>query len=485
VDAHTYVHGEWILWPRRLEPSLAADILSLFGPWTWHAEAASRGRAFLASTQSRRIHALQPGLLPPEWEDTDPDLVVGQVADWDEVAAIVRRTQGRVLVAEWPPNPGENWARYWFYGQGWPSGLPLAPGSVPGLLAASALPTLVLQPDRFTWVDNDAARWGGANRWFEHVRHNGSAIFLAAGILLLYVSVCAVSVVMQERRGSFAAALLVFAMSVPSASLIGTALDRSFGLLNWPLHHLAGLGAAAGFAWAGGAWCLRRRAHRLWPVFLLAGFAFLATDRTWTFFSPIFSESPLRASGATAGILLASLSAILSLSQGKVRWAAVALCLMAGLHPGLWPWGAIVATIAVIAFLSDRPFRLVLSLAAIVSLVALGSQVVRTGFSYAPDGLLRNASEIGTVNFARHVEALSTPASAVLVAFLLGIWLLRDPYLSARARRVFRSSPMHAHGARAASFAAVVGLCIPSMLTASVYALIAGGLALLYDAVTE
>lgn len=485
MDVHTYVHGEWILWPRRPAPSLAADVLSLFGPWAWDAEASSRGKAFLGTTQSRRVHSLQPGLLPAEWEDTNPDLVVGEVADWDEVAAIVRRTLGRVLVAEWPPSPGENWGRYWFYGQGWPSGLPLMPGSVPGLMSASTVPALVLEPERFTWVENDAARWGGANRWFEHVRHNGSAIFLVAGILLLYVSVCAVSVVLQERRGSFAAALLVLAMSVPSAGLIGTALDRFLGLLNWPLHHAVGLVAAVGFAWAGGTWGARHGVHRLGPVFLLTALGFLVSDRTWTFFSPIFSESPLRASGAMAGLLLASLSAIVSLSRGKARAAMVAICLGVGLHPGLWPWGGIVCAIALVAFLSGQAFRLVLCLGAIISLVALGSQVARQGFSYAPDGLLRRAEDIGTVNFARHVEALSTPASAVLAAFLVGIWMLRDPYLSARARRLFRASPMHAHGARAACLASVAGLCVPSMLTASVYALVAGGLALLYDAVTE
>jgi len=482
VDIHSYLHGEWVLWPYRSGGSDLADLWTMTTGQVW---APSEGDPEgLAIAQRRWLGAIGTqgqDLGSLERLRTGPGtttVTVREVQGWDEVANLARKD--RVLVLEYPPRPGQHWSRYWLYGMGWPKGLP-SPTGVRGLLPAGSVLSLVAKPTGVSWQDNDTASWGGANRWLEHINFGGPLLLFLMALVTVYASGCALYCLLIEQSGPLAALLIRFAMLGPFAMLGGTWLNLRFGIDQWAAHCLVVWVLLIGLT---SLLALTRPLNSVSPLAIAAAVStlvLLTTPLDWSFLSPVLSQTASRSGALTLGLgasAIVAIHAYLPRPQSMVASVALAFLFAAKIGPS-FGLGSLVPIVVGLASWQMPKWTW-----GSLSLLAAALAVVRHpgGVVFAPEGLIDYA-DLAKLNLAEYSRFLIGPAFASAVALALGALLLRDKFLHARIRRLWHERPTRASLYRASGLLSICAIVEPVTINAAMVALTTAVCATLHDGV--
>lgn len=536
LDPKAEVQAEWVLWPAKGESDGSNGLLSLVTGVDWRGEAddfvyqpSPDGNGYLAANavdlRSRGFFAARARLrgMRPVVTVLDPNglastgalllgyaggervqiapftgpwprgaLLVHEARNWDDIDALAKRAGGRVLVIENPPTGSDRWSRMWFFGKGWPSGIPHEAGlRVPGLIHARDALRLLQTPDRFAWVPNDAGHWGGANRWFDQVRFAGFAIELMAALLLVYVCGCAVFLIINERPGAFAAHLIAAVLlTIPAATLSGN-LARVLGtdtLLSTFVFVFVGLVMASLVLRS----LLERKqpdVHPLLATCLIGVAAMVLSDPRWSVLSQTFNDPvrgiPPEATGALFGFFAlgaAHLRTSWPRSEWPIRFVAAGLLLWG--VTGAWWRGPDLAllTLPVVAWLAAEGwFRAPMLL--FLALIPAPEASLRHGFVWLPYDLIERLDQRDAINLWRHFDFLRSP-SVLAFAAVAGLFaLLRESYLARKLRDHALRDPANRSLAWTAAAAFALSLLHPDLLHAAATLTIALFAVAVHDAV--
>ncbi|MFI5387457.1 MAG: hypothetical protein ACHQ50_15220 [Fimbriimonadales bacterium] len=457
VDENSYVHGEWILWPPADRPLGENRLLSLLTGIDW----AGTGNELVFTYQNGRylstgfkdlakrgyfqardrivqvpsaaigptggfasssvvllaLDGRSPQVVPlTSNQDWSNGVVIAEAESWDRVAAIAAKASGRVLVAEYPPPPGQRWSRYWLRGSGWRNALPdWSPYKVPGLIPASQAGNLLLNPNQFTWVENDSANWGGANRWLSFYAHTAPLVFAILGFFVVFFAGCTVYLISREEHARFGGTAVKYLTLIPATVLFAGHLTRVLGFSGTAIWYLFAFLSLVFVSQTLGAVCRRLfpGAHGMLGI-AITGFAITAASAPlWSLYSNVLGPNQLPLSPEAVGSLVAYLTGICAFARGggSALWLArlvAAGTLVWGVtqNPwwisGQWPFVAL----PIVCWLAgSRLFRLwMLPMLALLPLA--DGKVIRGGFVWAPGNLFPAFSQANAVNLARHAEFL-------------------------------------------------------------------------------
>jgi hypothetical protein len=427
-------------------------------------------------------------------------LVVFKANGGADITAVVRRTTGRVLVAEYPPRAAEvglpalrvgarrgpNWSRFWMLGRAWePAETNLIPQTaelgVPGLVAAKDLARLVLRPADFAWKPVPAG-WTGANRWFVFVQSSRGPILVGLFLALIVVTVMAAALAGQEKRSQLVCVFARALFLAPAALVLGGQFGRFGGL-------------SGSLVWFGSAWLVlvgiaaivNLAASRLseWePLVGIAAAGFvplLMLDPRYSVLGNVFEHGPPAFPGEAFGALLGAFTVLaMMVAARSVRLPGSGL-LLAGaiafifdacavfLRPwwsnGTLPFGGwwLVAGAAGLGLT-----RVAWALAPIASSLRIWA-IYAVGFSFLAPGLVETLSDVGSVNIAEVPRYLLSPLvlGCLFVAGALALFASR--FLAHQVRHALRERPAARSLAGLAGALLASGLLQPELLRAGGY----------------
>lgn len=531
VDERAIVHGEWILWPAATDGnrllsllsgldwqgtgheleftagpggSLSTDFkgLSATGYFTARArivdrptvalESHGQSAGPLAMLLSLDGHSPAPEIVPLGGKWPSDALVVAQANTWDQVAEIVQRARGRVLVIEYPPPAGKRWSQAWLQGANWPRGLATwSAFDVPGLIPASEVGNLLLHPDTFDWRPNDTANRGGANRWIAFVSYASPLTLSILGFSSIFFAGCAVYLISKEDHARVAGTVLKYLLLLPATVIMAGSLTRQLGydgVILW----LAGTYGVLVFASLVLGGIFRQafpRAHPLLGISLVGFMATVASSPLWSMYSNVLNPNVLPIAPEAAGAVVGYLTAICAFSRGagSAAWMARGLAVLTlawGVAvptwwvSGQWPF-ALLPLVALIA--GEGWFRLWM-LPVFAAAPALNTGALRHGFVWAPGNLYSNLSQLGGINLARDAEFFTSFGfvSAALIVGALALFV--EKYFFHEIRRtLIRDSRVK--GLFFASYACgAMGILQPLMLYPALVCFVGGLFVLLSDA---
>lgn len=533
VDERTYVKGEWLLWPAPDRADGANRILSLLTGMDWdgtggglvfglrdgkYLSAALRPLGIMGYFRARERVVGSPTiavatfdnkpspislflaldgrspqvawfLVSQEWPKNA--LVVAEADNWDQVAAITRTAGGKVLVAEYPPPPGQNWSRYWMRGSGWPSRLPVwRSWNVPGLIPASQAGNLVRHSASFSWVENDVNNWGGANRWLAFMAYTSPLTLAILGFLAAFFVGCTVYLVSIEEHAKFGSTAVKYLTLLPATILLAGVVTRAFGtsaVSVWIIGSFALLVVAAQLL-GGLLGKLLPNSHPMLAI-CVVGFATSACcPPLWGMYSNVFSATPLSISPEAAASFFGYLVGLCAFSRGSpgAKWLTGGVAILAfawgiGLNPwwvgGEWPF-AVLPLIAVLV--STRLYR-VWMLPVFALLPLADGKLIVHGISWSPGDLYSNFAQFGGINLARHAEfftsygfvgcGLAAGAMAIFVERYFFHEIRRTLIRDSRTRALFQASFV----------CAAMGILQPLMLYVALMSFVGGTCVLLVD----
>ena len=454
------------------------------------------------NSDSPIVHAYKMG------EDQWPvgHLMVTELSSWDDIVALEKRTTGRILVVEYPPQEDVPWTRYWLRGSQWSihgsnlklnpedGVIPMQPGlAVPGLVRARLLFPLLMTPDRFVAQPVSIRSWPGANR-FLHVSHfYGPTV---NGIWLLSV-VCVVIwgavLVANERTSHVAPVLLAGAMLSPATVTVAGLFGRHLSVDAWPVW--IGLSSIASIMLAAGLSALLRkwlpRCHPLMGVCVVGLTSMLACNPVWSFLSPLFAGKSNPVSAIALGAVFAYLVGIGAFIRGSgPRWlwvprGASLAFLVGGCAFKCWWTEDLDATIFiavaswVIAEGLFRSYVMVAFLCWPASLIP----IIAGGFIWAPLGLLYRGRDTVGLNTAEYVDFLTSLSLWVCLTVALWVALFGYRFFFHQLRMLVRLDARREMLPSAALVSAAFGVLHPAFLSAGLVVGTGAVCALLFDAV--
>lgn len=525
VEPDAYIHPTWIKWPAPSGPVGSNRLLSLLSNLDWSFGLEAFGfeplsgtgwrirnlsalnavgwfrsrRALLGGSQTFLLtdsagNVQRPAQALALGSDGDessrridspwPPNALGIISarSGDDVAAVVRRTSGPVLVVEYPPPARQDWSRIWLVGKtAWPKGLPYEPRiGVPGLLRANAAVPLMLRPHDFPW--RPAPRnWAGANRWLAYLQRATPFYFLFFGFVAAGLAIGGFWFASQEQNGpGLSLALRIFAMA-PAATVLGGNIALYAGLPGasiWILVSLAVLSGASALLARIVPGDLRSEPLFAWGLvgFLVLWFG----SPTYSLFSPIFARTLAGDSGFYLGALLAYFIAavrpVLRLDRARIGWLcglALVLLLPLALHAIGWQGGLSLgfAPVDLCFCACCFPAGVVSSrLAFVAPAILMLGRVIQTatfGFAFLPNGLVATDSQAGATNIFDLASFLVSPGFLGLVFLVGSVALFASAYLSHRIKAALRRPPLCAPSLRIAAFLAVGGIWSAVLLQAS------------------
>lgn len=485
-----YVEDAWVRWPRA-DGATGNRLLSLLTGEDWRGDSADyrftqtgrdgwqagnlaslRERGYFAAKIPAAALVLGPGrsrdvlllaadekalVKPFRLEDRWPEgrLMVAQAAGWDDVAAILRATTGRVLVLEYPPLEGDEVSRAWLRGAAWPKGrtnlagtaVPALPtyrvtGDVPGLIPAREVGRLLTGTSEPKWIADPGPRWPGADRWIRYAREVGMGARAFLGLAAFALLLWGVRLVADERRSrSYFGAVSALALAIPTVVLAG-GLARFGGMAAWPVAFPV-VGLALG-AVGGGLYLAARRwlplTHRLWPVALAAALATVIGEPDYSALSGPLDLVPRNVAPEPLGLMLASVLVLVAGARGErlgsgIGFGVAAGCALAGLSSGL----ALLPLLAAVA--AHRRFRWWMGLV-LVPFTDGVQALVRGGAVYREGGLLRVLSDRAAYDVAPVVRFLISPALLVGALALGSAWVFSPAFATHQVRRIWGRSPL-------------------------------------------
>lgn len=533
VDESRYIQGEWLLWPPEDRPSGSNRLLSLLTGMDWtgtkdelvfglrdgkylslaiqelgrrgyfvardqvvqapsfavgSASGFARPAALFLAMDGRSLQ-VTPLTLKDRWP---PGVAFAEAESWDEVAAIAGKAGGRVLVVEYPPQPDDRWSRYWLRGSGWGTRLPtFRDFDVPGLIPASQAGALLLHPNRFRWVENDAGNWGGANRWLTFIHHAGPLTFSVLSFLAGFLAGCTVYLISTEEHARLGGTSLKYLTLLPATVLLAGQATRWLGPPAFVLALCVSFSILVLASQALGAF-FKSTSPRANPMLALALVGLVATALSpplWSLYSNVLGINPLPLSPEAVGSLFAYLVGVCAFVQraGPIVWLGrflVLATLLWGvlLNPwwvaGQWPFAALPL---VALFVGEGRFRL-WTLPVFGLLPLADGRLLRHGVVWAPGNLYPSLTSRDSLNFARHAEFFMSFGFLVsfLVAGAMAVFVER--YFFHEIRRTLLRDPRMMALFQAAAACAAMGLFQPLMLYPALFCAIGGGFLVLADA---
>jgi hypothetical protein len=526
-----YVEDAWVRWPRA-EGATGNRLLSLLtgedwrgdpadyrftqsGRDTWQAGNLARlkERGYLDAKIPAAALVLGPGrsrdvlllaadeaapVKPYGLEDKWPEgrLMVAQAGGWDDVAAIERGTQGRVLVLEYPPLEGDEVSRAWLRGNAWPQGrtnlagtaVPALPeykatGGIPGLIPAWEIGRLLTGSQEPKWVADPGPRWPGADRWVRYVREVGMGARALLGLAAFALLLWGVRLVSDERRSrSYFTGIFALALAIPVIVLAGS-LTRLGGMAAWPVAFPV-VGVALG-AIAAGLYFASRRwlplTHRLWPVALAAALASAIGEADYSALSGPLDLAPRPVAAEPMGLMLAGVLVLVAGARGERLAMGIGLGVAAGVAlTGMAAGFALLPLLAVLA--AHRRFRWWMGLA-LVPFTEGMQALLRGGAVYREGGLLRVLSDRAAFDIAPVVRFLISPALLLGVLALGSAWVFSPAFATHQIRRIWGRSPLARSLGRLSLALVPAGIFQPPVLDAAYIVLASAVFVLFTEAV--
>ncbi len=524
VDERNYIHGEWVLWPPAATAEGQNRLLSLLTGVDWDRDSdelifSRQGETWIsqefASLNSRGYFTARSELVtgktklllprsgissaralllalegPNVTANAPGDFWVAEAESWDDVAAIVKRAGGRVLVVEYPPPARQRWSQAWLRGANWPKQLPLwKPYGIPGLIPAAQVGALLLHLERFRWVDNDASNWGGANRWLAFVQYVSPLLLSVVCFLGAFFVGSTIYLISLDEKARFGVAAMKATSLIPAAILAAGSFTRSGGQAAFsftlPLVFLILLVAADIL----GA-IIRVRSERAHPMLAFALIGLIATAPSpplWGAYSNVLGQNVLPVSPEGVAALFVYLTGASVLARGtSLVWLArsFGLFLFAwGVFndpwwvAGVWPF----AFLPLLALIVGEGYFRIWMLPFLALIPLADGAVVLHGFVWAPGNLLPSYDKRDSLNLARYIEFACSPGffGSVLVGGLMAAFV--DRYFFSRVRHALVVEPRPKALFQAAMASAALGLLQPLLLYVALWSFLAGVLVLLTD----
>ena len=530
-----YQEPTWILWPVSSGPDQANRFLSLASGVDWQAPQEipaftvrngvaqnsesvishwrNRGyfEAVVKNVGGRRMCAIAPEpaavrqrVLLSAWTKTkisivgktDPfpaqSMVVAGATGanpWDEVARLVDRAGGRVLVIEVPAEAGDRWSRFWLMGEGWPEGVPKTRADgIPGLVEAHNLYRL--------FNDNPALEWqppiaNPPQQWLTFGHRTAPIVLVFLAVASVYILGLAVFMVLREQASRTSMLLLRLVVIGPAAIVLAGRLTSLTDLAKW-VYALPTAFVGLSF----GAWALNWTArqfiedcHPLWGEFVVGLFTLAGINPVWSMFTNVLGphRAPINPEAFGAFVAYAVGSNYLFSDQRGTRsvWGLVAASLTLDLMIlSRWATPLNAAAIPVTVAALCRPIlrKPLLWVVAMVAVGLLGAFYL-PGLVYAPDHLVYNFRQVGKFNCAEQIAFLRAPMFISVVLISATIAFIGDKFLGHQVRRAMAFSPKPKLFFYAAMGFAIAGVFIPLYLHAALATVILGGITVLFDAV--
>lgn len=537
VDIRLYVHLNWVLWPAPVRSDGMNQTLSLASgedwmgepgdttfepgdgdePWRSDAQNSLRDRGYfearnriVGTHQIVALRSIGGGVSVPALvvalardgnakvagidEDIAPNSTVAYGArDWDAVKKLSDRVD-RAVVVEYPVPPGgQRWSRLWFTGK-WPEGLP-TPVGVPGLVPASRLVRLVMNPGSASW-EPAPRHWTGANRWLDFVRVTGVEVLGVEGLGLMMFLAVAAALAAKERRSKVLSGLFPIALLVPAANLVGGNACVLFGLAAWWPAFIVSLLSLSCAALILAQVAEKAHMHAYLGVAAVSLLATSLGNPLWSFYSPVLGHVSGQFSPVALGVWAASAAGVCRFSHPQSqewesilrvkepRWPAIAglvYTLLCGAF-FLWPHrGAALmsgeASVAVVAICAGSG----IANRWLMPLLALSPPRHSYALAWSPGNLLDDFGSRDDINLARHVLFLASPGLVALVVVLTLTLLLVDKFFWRQVSRAIRGSNVHRSFLWLTGTLFAMGVLRPEVLPAAYYALFAQLLVLMGD----
>ena len=505
-----YTHPTWVLWPRAVDYKQISRLLSLPSGVDWDSanldELKGFDQAVLDHLGMRPRFAFRPDKAPMQgaltylggWSDGDsipsigmndpwPDEALILAAPsgrnpWDEIAALSRKAGGRVVVVEFPSSPETNWTRVWLRGSGWPEGVPCLPQTrISGLVPASSLLSL-LKSDSAEWTEGEQIP---PDRWLGFGHEIAPVALLFLGVAVVYILGMAVYSVFREQNSRFAQWMIRLLVLGPAAILLSGRLVASTSIelwVPWLLASLIGLSIVARLVGLVGE-------HPLWGEFLIGSAVAAVVDPATSMFSHAIGIHPDKCSPEAFGALAAYAGGAAFLLKSRpvqrMGWSlilgvgiALAIYSATWLMPvGTWPYG-ILALILIQAWAGRWALG-----AGLAVVLGLYWSLIQPGLSYSPKGLVHRYDQIGRFNCADQVAFLLSPTFICFALVAAAVAIGANRFFGHQLRRALSFSPLPAQILYVATTFGILGAFVPIYLHAALATAIAGGVAVLFDAV--
>jgi len=416
-------------------------------------------------------------VLSPTQRLEENGLYVTEARHWDEVAAVRKRTKGRILVLEWSDEPARMLSHVWLLGEGWPIGTPRSNKfRVTGTLALTEIGKLLAVPKRFTFTSLNrgevARRWGGESPGISF----GLCVVAAFFAVILGIATWCVS---QERNSALARAGLDALLVLPACLSISGAAARYLGPeLLWlcvpPLIViLVLLGQLIGKL----VLVSKGAISQISVLFGINVVALSLGEPSWSALSSVFQETDRPLSGMWVGAWLLSLIGIASISAGKpTLWAWGSRLLLAAafgislVNPG---WCAAAGIVVLCApfwavIVGERWVPNWLVAGAIFGCGAING--LRHAVTFAPQDRFVTFWDIPAVNLWWYGFGLRDPAFWFAIGLCILLAILGDRFYFRQLKRTIQNSLL----VKTTSFVLVAGLLLPASEPKLYDSLIAG-----------
>lgn len=407
----------------------------------------------------------------------DNNLYVTEVRSWDEVAAIRRRTNGRILVLEWPEETTKQLTHFWLMGEGWKSGVPKSNDfRTNGTLALTEIGRLLATPEEFKFSSINRGEVG--RRWGGEAQENALGL-VALAVLLAGVLAIATWNIAQERNPPWVRTGLDSLLLLPSCFALSGVAARYLGpelmWLSIPPLLIVLLLAANGIGRL-----LGREDGAVSQVAILSGINVCALafgEPSWSPLSSVFVETDRPMSGLWVGCWLLSLIGLAGVSSEKpTKWTwAVRFILLglflAGLTGQFW-WGA-----AGLVILSAPVWAVMVSERWLSNWIIAGAifgcgafSILRGAVVFAPLDRFVTYWDIEALNVWWYAFGLRDPAFWFVVGLCVLLRILGDRFYFRQLKRATQNSAQ----VKSTSFIIAAGLLLPASEPRLYDAVIAG-----------
>lgn len=533
VPLANYSHPIWILWSKPAGPDQSNRLLSLPSGVDWQAIAPTNdfqvdanrarwmsapawekmgffkaARKFVGSrtifAYRKKGEAVPPStLLAASAFPTTPlvttdgrwpsnAFVVATVSGptaWDEKAKLAAKAEGRVMVVEIPDDPSAMWTRIWLEGKGWPDGVPtLSSSRVPGLVRSREAMRIFIDPTQAIWKPSLTEP---PNRWLEYGHQTAPVLLVFLGVIAIYIIGLGVYATLREVMSRAELFLLRLLVLGPVTLVVAGKLTAVTSLNLWPQWHVLSLAVLFLTAWLINLIVGRfsEAFHPLWGEFAVGMLAVLFVDPAFSMFSHVLGPHRAPVSPEAFGAMAAYVVGSRALWTVKPGFRIVTAVIAGGMvlkFCASSEWLAPVAfgcfPLLIVAYGGSaiRNLKIWLPVMAVLGLI---SALWLPGLAYAPAGLVRNLSQVDKFNCAEQIAFLMSPTFVCFCLVAIISWIAGDKFLGHQFRRAMSFSPQPTAFFPIALCFAVAGVFIPLYLHAALATVIAGGVAVLFDAV--
>lgn len=408
---------------------------------------------------------------------------------WDEVAKLGRKAGGRVMVVELPDKPEAMWTRMWLQGKGWPDGVPVFPSSrIPGLVRSREAMRILADPEGAQW---QPALSEPPNRWLDYGHQTSPVVLVFLGVVAIYIIGLGIYLTLKEIMSRSELLLLRLLIVGPAALVLAGRITSATRIDQWPIWHAACILGSFLLAFVVNRLLSRFTTafHPLWGEFLVGLLTLANVDPAFSMFSHILGPHRAPVSPEAFGALAAYVVGariLMGASDGfKLITALVAGSVVLNALAGstwLWPVGFARLLLVLVAYGGSSMANLRIWIP-IMGGMGVVSALWLPGLAYAPAGLVRNYSQVGKFNCAEQIAFLMSPTFVCFCLVAIIAWIAGDKFLGHQFRRAMVFSPQPKAFFPIALCFAVAGVFIPLYLHAALATVIAGGVAVLFDAV--